>query len=87
MDSAAIKLDMLERLAGVRDEAVIKRMATLLRKAFPEVMAGDEDEISDEEIAGFEQHHAAFVRGELKGITGKESVKRLRQAQRRDEAL
>ncbi len=46
-----------------------------------------EAEISDEEIAEFDRHHAAYMRGDLKGISGKESVKRLRKAQVRDEAL
>lgn len=87
MDSAAIKLDMLERLASVRDETVIKRMAVMLRKAFPEVMTGDEDDgITDEEYAAFEEMRAKRLRGEVKFLTEKESmaeVRRLIAAERR----
>jgi hypothetical protein len=87
MESAAIKLDMLERLASVRDETVIKRMAVMLRKAFPEVMMGDEDDgITDEEYAAFEEMRANRLRGEVKFLTEKESmaeVRRLIAAERR----
>ncbi|MCO5274278.1 MAG: hypothetical protein M9900_05095 [Flavobacteriales bacterium] len=74
MTSAAIKLELMERLASVKDEAVIKRIATMLRRAFPEVMAGDGDDITDEEYAAFEDMRAKRLRGEVKFLTEKESM-------------
>jgi len=82
MNSAAIKLDMLERLASVKDDTVIKRMATMLRKAFPEVMAGDGDEdndISDEEYAQFQDDLAKRDRGEIKFHAREESMAEVRR--------
>lgn len=86
MNSTAIKLDMLERLAGVKDEALIKRMATMLRKAFPEVMAGDDDDLTDEDIAELDKRRARRLSGESKGYTAEESIRMLRSAQTKDEA-
>lgn len=86
MTSAAIKLELMERLASVKDEVVIKRIATMLRKAFPEVMAGEGDDITDEEYAAFEEMRAKRLRGEVKFLTEKESmaeIRRLIAAERR----
>lgn len=74
MNSAAIKLDMLERLAGIKDDAVIKRVAAMLRKSFPEVMAGngaEGNDISDKEYAAFEEMRAKRLRGgDIEGLLG-----------------
>jgi hypothetical protein len=79
MNSASIKLDLLERLAGVRDESVIKRMAELLQKAFPEVMSTeDEDDISDEEYASFQEELAQRDRGEIRFYSEEESIRMIR---------
>jgi len=83
MDSAAIKLEMLERLASIKDETIIKRMAALLRKAFPEVMAGeDEDGISDEEYAAFQEELAKRDRGEIRFYSEEESIRMIREGSR-----
>ena len=79
MNSASIKLDLLERLAGVRDESVIKRMAELLQKAFPEVMSTeDEDDISDKEYASFQEELAQRDRGEIRFYSEEESIRMIR---------
>lgn len=86
MNSAAIKLDLLERLASIKDDATIKRMAALLRKAFPEAMADGDDDITDEEYAAFEEMRAKRLSGEVKFLTEEESmaeVRRLIAADRR----
>ena len=79
MDSAAIKLDLLERLANVKDGSIIQQMATMLRKAFPEVMEGDEGDISDEEYAGFQEELAKRDRGEIKFYSEEEAIRMIRQ--------
>jgi len=78
MDTGAIKLDMLERLANVRDERIIKQMAALLRKAFPEVMAGEDDDISDAEYAAFQEELAKRDRGEIRFYSEEESIRMIR---------
>lgn len=86
MNSAAIKLDLLERLASIKDDATIKQMAALLRKAFPEAMANDDDDITDEEYAAFEEMRIKRLSGEVKFLTEEESmaeVRRLIAADRR----
>lgn len=87
MNSAAIKLDMLERLASVKDDTIIKQMAALLKKTFPEVMTGDaDDDITDEELAELDRRRARRLSGESKGYTAGESIRMLRAAQAKDEA-
>lgn len=79
MNSAAIKLDMLERLASVKDDTLIKRMAAVLRKTFPEVMAGDaDDDITDEEYAAFDEAIAKHERGEVEFHSEEESLRLIR---------
>jgi hypothetical protein len=84
MDIALKKLDLMQRLMLIWDEAALKRVAKVIEK---EVPVGSDDDITDEELAMFDRNHAAFLRGDLKTMTGAESVKRLRKAQARDEAL
>ncbi|MBS1944434.1 MAG: hypothetical protein JST98_04380 [Bacteroidetes bacterium] len=86
MDIAARKWSITEQLALISDDNVLEQIQRFIAKKLRGV-AEVAEEISDEEIAGFDRHHAAYMRGDLKGISGKESVKRLRKAQARDEAL
>ncbi len=80
MDSAAIKLELLERLASVKDETIIKRMAEMLRNAFPEVMEGaDVDDISEEEYAAFQEELAKRDRGEIRFFSEEESIRMIRE--------
>ena len=60
-------------------------MAKVIEKESPSVV--EDENITDEEVAEFDRHHAAYMRGVLKSISGKESVKRLRKAQVRDAAV
>lgn len=86
MDSAARKWSITEQLALISDDSVLEQIQRYIAKKLRGVAEADE-ELGDEEIAEFDRHHAAYMRGDLKGISGKESVKRLRKAQVRDEAL
>jgi len=79
MDSAAIKLDLIERLANVKDNAVIQQISALLKKAFPEVMEGEGDDITDEEYAAFEEEIAKCERGELKFHSAEESIRLIQE--------
>lgn len=78
MDSAAIKLDLIERLAKVKDSALIQQISALLKKTYPEVME-DDDDISDEEYAAFEEQLAKRDRGEVKFHSEEESIRMIRE--------
>lgn len=86
MDSAARKWSITEQLALISDDSVLEQIQRFIAKKLTGA-AEAEEEINDEEIAEFDRHHAAYRRGDLKGVRGKESVKRLRKAQAREEAL
>ena len=78
MDSAAIKLELLERLAGIRDEHMIKQIADLLKKTFPQAMQ-QEEEFTEEEIAELEAQHADHLSGKIKSYTAEESIRMIRE--------
>lgn len=84
MDSAAIKLELMQQLMSIADDKILQKVASFFRK---EVATEEDGGITDEEIAEFDRQHAAYMNGELKGISGRESVRRLRKAQARDEAV
>jgi hypothetical protein len=86
MDNAARKWSITEQLALISDESVLEQIQVFIAKKLRGLTEAGE-ELSNEEIAEFDRHHAAYMRGDLKGISGKESVKRLRKAQVRDETL
>lgn len=78
MDSGAIKLELLERLASIRDEAIIQQMAAMLKKAFPQVMEEGPD-FTDEEIAELDQQRADHLSGKSKSYTAEESIRTIRE--------
>lgn len=84
MDIAATKLELMQQLMSIVDEKTLRKVASFFRK---EVAIEADEDITDEEIAEFDRQHAAYMSGELKGISGRESVRRLRKAQVRDEAV
>ena len=84
MDSAAIKLELMQQLMSIADEKTLRKVVNFFKK---EVVIEEDEDITDEEIAEFDRQHAAYISGELKGISGRESVRRLRKAQVRDEAV
>ena len=86
MDSAARKWSITEQLALISDDDILEQIQRFITRKLRGEAEADE-EISDEEIAEFDRHHTAYVRGDLHGISGKESVKRIRKAQAGDEGL
>lgn len=79
MNSATIKLDMLERLAGIKDDAIIQRISALLKKKFPEVMEEGLGDFTDEEEAELEERYQEMVSGKVKGHTREESMRLVRK--------
>lgn len=75
MTTVELRSEIVQMIKSERDTSILEAIRTLLYKLRE---AGGED-LSDADIEAFDRHHAAYVRGDLKGITGKESVKRLRK--------
>ena len=78
MDNAAIKLELLERLAGIRDENLIKRIVDLLKEKFPQAMEAHED-FTDEEITELEAQRADHLNGKTASYTADESIRMMRE--------
>lgn len=60
MDIAARKWSITEQLALISDDNVLEQIQRFIAKKLRGV-AEVEEEISDEEIAGFDRHHAAYM--------------------------
>jgi hypothetical protein len=78
MDPAAIKLELLERLASIRDENVIRQMVELLKKSFPQAMQGDDD-FTEEEITELEAQRADHLSGKSASYSADESIRMMRE--------
>jgi len=77
MDNASIKLELLERLASIRDENLIRQIVDLLRKSFPQAMEKDED-FTDEEIAELEAQRVDHMSGKTASYSADESIRMMR---------
>jgi len=84
MDLALKKLDLMQRLMLIRDEAALKRVAKVIEKEAPEV--DEEDDLTDEDIAELDKRRARRLSGESKGCTAEETIRMLRAAQAKDGA-
>lgn len=78
MDTASIKLELLERLVNVRDERLIVQITELLKKSFPQVMEDDEP-LTDEELVELERRRQRFISGESKPHSIEESMRLARE--------
>lgn len=85
MDIALKKLDLVQRLLSIWDEAALQRVAKVIEREAPEIV--EEDELSDEDIAELDKRRARRLSGESKGYTAEESIRMLRAAQAKDEAV
>ncbi len=74
MDIALKKLDLIQRLMSIWDEAALQRVAKVLEAEVPET---DED-FTPEEIAELDRRRARHLRGEGTSYTLEESIKKLR---------
>ena len=85
MDIAATKLELMQHLMSISDPKTLKRVAVFFKKEVPKA-AEEEDDISDEEFAAFEDVKAQRDRGEVKFLSEKEhmaEVRRLTQPAKR----
>ncbi|MCO6482708.1 MAG: hypothetical protein J5I62_07930 [Flavobacteriales bacterium] len=81
MDIARKKLDLMQRLMLIWDEAALNRVAKVIEKEAPEV--GDEDDFTDEEIAELDRRRARHLSGESKSYTQKEAMRLAREGFKR----
>jgi hypothetical protein len=80
MDIALKKLDLVQRLLLIWDEAALQRVAKVIEKEAPEV--DQEDDFTAEEIAELDKRRAEYLRGEGTSYTAEESLQRLRSGKR-----
>jgi hypothetical protein len=83
MDSAATKLQLMQQLMAIADDKTLRKVVSFFKK---EVVIEEDDAITDEEYAAFEEMRAKRLRGEVKFLSEKESmaeVRRLIASQRR----
>ena len=75
MDIARLKLNLVERLMLIWDEASLQR----LQKAIETEVPTEEDEMSDEEYAELSERLAKQERGETKTYSAEESIRMIRE--------
>ncbi len=78
MDIALKKLDLMQRLMLIWDEAALKRVAKVIEKESPAGVDPDED-ITEEEYAAFQQELAKRDRGEIRFYSEEESIRMIRE--------
>jgi hypothetical protein len=75
MDSAAIKLELMQQLMSIADDKTLRKVVDFFKKA----VVIEEDDITDEEYAEFEEMRAKRLSGEVKFLTEKESMAEVRR--------
>lgn len=75
MDSAVIKLELMQQLMSIMDEKTLRKVANFFKK---EVVIEVDDDITDEEYAEFDEAIAKHERGEVKFHTEEESMRLIR---------
>jgi hypothetical protein len=83
MENAAIKLELLERLASIQDENMIRQIVDLLKKSFPQAM---EEDFTEEEIAELEAQRSDHLSGKTQSYTAEESIRMIREGSERHRA-
>ncbi|HRN36499.1 MAG TPA: hypothetical protein PLV70_10510 [Flavobacteriales bacterium] len=77
MDIAATKLELIERLMSIMDEKTLRKLAGYFKREIPGKVEEDDD-ITDEEYAEFNEAIAKHERGEAKFHSMEESMRLIR---------
>jgi hypothetical protein len=77
MDIALKKLDLVQRLLLIWDEAALQRVAKVIEKEAPEV--DQEDDFTAEDIAELDRRQARHLSGESKSYTHEEAMRMMRE--------
>ncbi len=75
MDIAATKLELMRQLLSIADDKTLRKVVNFFQKE----VAVEEDDITDEEYAEFEEMRAKRLSGEVKFLTEKESMAEVRR--------
>ena len=76
MDIAATKLELMRQLLSIADDKTLRKVVNFFQK---EVAVVEDDDITDEEYAEFEEMRAKRLSGEVKFLTEKESMAEVRR--------
>jgi hypothetical protein len=76
MDIATTKLELMRQLMSIADDKTLRKVVDFFKK---EVAIEEDDEITDEEYAEFEEMRAKRLSGEVKFLTEKESMAEVRR--------
>ena len=76
MDIATTKLELMRQLMSIVDEKTLRKVVGFFKK---EVVIEEDDDITDEEYAEFEEMRAKRLSGEVKFLTEKESMAEVRR--------
>lgn len=79
MDIAHKKLDLVQRLLSIRDEAALLRVAKAIESEVPEL----EEDLTDEEVAELERRRARYLSGESRPHSVEESMRLAREGFKR----
>lgn len=77
MDIAATKLELIERLMSIMDEKTLRKLVGYFKREIPAEVEED-DNITDEEYAEFDEAIAKHERGEAKFHSMEESMRLIR---------
>ncbi len=77
MDIALKKLDLVQRLLTIWDEAALKRVANVIER---ETMEVDEEVLTEKDIMELDRRRADRLSGKSIGIPAAESIRRFRAA-------
>jgi hypothetical protein len=76
MDSAAVKLQLMQQLMSIADEKTLKKVVNFFKK---EIVVEEDGDITDAEYAEFEEMRAKRLSGEVRFLTEKESMAEIRR--------
>jgi uncharacterized NAD(P)/FAD-binding protein YdhS len=83
MDIALKKLELVQRLLSIWDEAALQRVAKVIEKEVPEASPAFEQEVTDEDVAELDAEHEKALRGEGPSYTWEEVKEMARKAVKR----
>lgn len=83
MDIALKKLDLVQRLLTIWDEAALQRVAKVIEKEVPEAPPNFDQEVADKEVAELDAEHEKALRGEGPAYTWEEVKEMARKAVKR----
>jgi hypothetical protein len=76
MDTSTLKLELVQRLLSITDEATLQRLVSFFKSE-------QDDDLTDEELIELDAEHARVLRGEGESYTIDEAMAIVREAVKR----